>query len=239
MIRLAVREGTLNAGDTITLDPEESHHLTVRRASDEDPVALLDGRGTRATGRLRREGSAWRVAVDRVERAPAPPETVLAVAAGDRDRFFWILEKAAELGVTRVVPLETERTAGVASRYRDAMRAKGARRIQEAGKQSANPWFPLLDPLTPLAGLQRFGTQLTWWLADPAGDAMPSLAGEAVGWLVGPEGGFSADEHAWLRDALAARAIRLGPHLLRFETAAVAAAAVTAFTRRHHAQGGS
>ena len=58
-----------------------------------------------------------------------PPELTLAVGAGDRERFAWLVEKAVELGVTAIVPLETERTAGVATRLRAAhSRSSGARR---------------------------------------------------------------------------------------------------------------
>ena len=56
--------------------------------------------------------------IESVEQVPPPPPLCLAVGAGDRDRFAWLVEKAAELGATRVVPLETERTAGVANRLR-------------------------------------------------------------------------------------------------------------------------
>ena len=75
--------------------------------------------GNRPAGAGRASSGWWRSR--RAElRARRPAELTLAVAAGDRERFAWMVEKAVELGVTRIVPLETERTAGVATRLRDA-----------------------------------------------------------------------------------------------------------------------
>ena len=68
-------------------------------------------------------------------------ELTLAVGAGDRDRFAWLVEKAVELGVTAVVPLETERTAGVATRVATTQHlAKLRRQALEAIKQCGAAW---------------------------------------------------------------------------------------------------
>ena len=91
------------------------------------------------TGRLVRVGKDWEVEVDSLERRLAPPELMLAVGAGDRERFTWVVEKAVELGVTTLVPLETERTAGVATRVRAVHLAKLRRQALEATKQCGQP----------------------------------------------------------------------------------------------------
>src|SRR5881394_1446874 len=112
MIRVLVRDGVL--------DESEQHHLRVRRVDADDLVEIRDGCGLVGRGRLVRNGKTWAVDIESSDIVPRPPEIVLGVGAGDRERFAWLVEKAAELGVTTVVPLETMRTAGVASKLRGA-----------------------------------------------------------------------------------------------------------------------
>jgi 16S rRNA (uracil1498-N3)-methyltransferase len=226
---LVLRSQRLSAGETLTLDEGESHHLRVRRAEAGEAVQLLDGAGLMGSGRLIRSGKSWAVAIDRAEHRPRPAELTLAVAGGDRDRFAWLVEKAAELGVTRVVPLETERTTGVATRVRESHMEKLRRHALEATKQCGAAWAVSVEPPVPLGVWLERPRAAVEWLADATGSPPPAeLGGEAVAVVVGPEGGFSEAE----RDAIARGGyppIRLGPNTLRFETAALAAAmAVTA-----------
>ena len=108
------------AGDVVQLDADEAHHLRVRRAagprSADASVAVRDGAGLLAEGRLSVEGRRVLVAIEHAERAAPPPPLVLAVGAGDRERFGALVEKAAEVGATEVVPLETARSLSVGSR---------------------------------------------------------------------------------------------------------------------------
>ena len=100
------------------LDEAEQHHLRVRRARDGRArwrSGTAPGSSARAAGsRSSAKRGRWR------SRPPSGargrPELTLAVGAGDRERFGWLVEKAVELGATRIVPLETERTGGVATR---------------------------------------------------------------------------------------------------------------------------
>ena len=157
--------------------------------------------------------------------------------AGDRERFGWIVEKAAELGVTDVVPLEMARTASVATRVRDAHVEKLARRAREAVKQSGALWAPrVLPPMhyEAFVDAPRPGAR---WILDVAGEVPGGLDGEApVTALIGPEGGFTDQERS---QALAAgyEAVRIGPHTLRFETAAVAAAVLIQWARERGTNG--
>ena len=98
------------------VDEAEGHHLRVRRVAAGERVALRDGLGLVGTGRLASDGREWAVEVEAVERRARPAELTLAIGAGDRDRFAWVVEKAVELGATTVVPLETERTISVFAR---------------------------------------------------------------------------------------------------------------------------
>lgn len=232
--------GPVSVGETVDLDADEAHHLRVRRAA-EMRVALRDGRGLVGEGMLVTSGRRAAVTVERVAAVPPPPPLVLAVGAGDRERFAWLVAKSAELGVTRVVPLETERSKSVAGRLRDDQLLRLRRRALEAVKQSGAAWAPQVsDP----ASLERFlgeagpGTGPgAWWLADGEGASPPAVLPPElpVTVLIGPEGGLTPDERG---AALAAGcvAVGLGPHVLRFETAAIAAAVTVHTARRRGAE---
>jgi 16S rRNA (uracil1498-N3)-methyltransferase len=223
-------------GRRTSLDESEAHHLRVRRARADDSVEVLDGAGLTGTGRLVRAGEEWLVEIQATELLPAQPELTLAVAAGDRERFTWMAEKAVELGVTRIVPLETARTAGVASRLREAHAAKLRRLMLEATKQCGASWAPAVEEPVPLGEFIARPLDGARWLADQAGDVpLATLDNSAVTVLIGPEGGFTAEERAAII-ASGYRPVVLGSNTLRFETAALAAAAaaVTARMRGNH-----
>jgi 16S rRNA (uracil1498-N3)-methyltransferase len=177
------------------------------------------------------------VEIVQARRERRPAALTLVVGAGDRDRFGWVVEKAAELGVTRLVPLETERTAGVATRLRPAQVKKLQRVALEALKQCGAAWAcEVTDPvaLGELIGSRVDGAR---WLADAAGATPPPrLDAEPVTALVGPEGGFTPDEIERLR-AAGYRPVALGPFTLRFETAALAVAALVAAARQRGMHG--
>jgi 16S rRNA (uracil1498-N3)-methyltransferase len=179
-------------------------------------------------GVLHRVGEAWRFEVEIAVIEPRPPELILAVGAGDRDRFLWLVEKAAELGVTRVVPVETVHTRSVASRIREGALDKAGRRAREACKQSGNAWVPVVEPLATISALPGIASGVLWLLADPHGRELPAIPqAQGLGWLIGPEAGFTDDEVATIETDLGAAPIRLGRHVMRFETAAIAAAVLT------------
>lgn len=228
MIVLLRRDGAAS-GRRAGLAEGEGHHLRVRRARAGDPVELRDGFGLVGRGRLVESGPDWEIEIESLAPTPPPAPLVLGVGAGDRDRFAAMVEKAVELGVTAVVPLETERTLGVASRLRPAQLDRLRRLALEAVKQSGNPWASAVEAPAGLAEFLGRAAGGERWLADPAGRAPPvRLEHDDSVILVGPEGGLTERERA---EVLAAgyRAVMLGPHILRFETAAlVAAAAVQA-----------
>jgi 16S rRNA (uracil1498-N3)-methyltransferase len=232
-----VPAGTLVDGASITLDADEAHHLEVRRILDGTAARALDGVGGLGLGHLHHDGVAWQFAVEMTVIEPRPAPTVLAVGAGDRDRFLLVAEKCAELGVTRLIPVETQLTRSVESRVREATIAKAGRRVREACKQAGNAWLPEIDPVRTLDELGAVAPGLQWWLADGRGDPIPELSTQQpVGWLIGPEGGLTEEEIAAAEQGLGATKVSLGRHVLRFETAAIVAAAVTDAARTAAAQ---
>jgi 16S rRNA (uracil1498-N3)-methyltransferase len=230
VITVLVPAGIL-AGERHELDEDEAHHLKVRRARAGEPVGLRDGAGLLGSGRLALMGKRWVVDVEAVERVPRPPQLTLVVGAGDRDRFGWLVEKAGELGVTRVVPLETERSGAVATRVREGHLARLRRQGREALKQCGAAWEPEIAPLIRPGDLPALAGASRLWLADAAGDPPPAcLDREPVTAVIGPEGGLTPAERDIVL-AAGARTCALGPYTLRFETAAGAAAAAVAAAR--------
>lgn len=203
----------------------EQHHLRVRRAREGDRVELRDGAGLVGSGRLVRNGPGWSVEVEERRVVGKRPGVTLAVGAGDRDRFEWLAEKATELGVTALIPVETEFTSAVATRVRPQHVAKLRRRALEALKQCGAAWLPEISPPISLATLLVRPTAGERWLADRSGSA--AGAGPPAIVLVGPEGGLTPAERSAAVGA-GFRPVRLGPYVLRFDTAALAAAALAA-----------
>ena len=237
MISVLVAPGGMAPGDVVPLPPAEAHHLRVRRTGETVVVGLRDGQGLVGDGALRGEGDRLEVLVERAERLPPPAPLRLAVGAGDRDRFGWLVEKATELGVTEIIPLETARTAGVASRVRDAQVERLRRRALEAVKQCGAAWAPAVREATSLEAFLARPPDGLRWLADAGGEPPPPGFGDgALTVLVGPEGGFSGVELGRIR-AAGFRPVRFGAQVLRFETAALAAAACAAAARPGGAHG--
>jgi 16S rRNA (uracil1498-N3)-methyltransferase len=224
------------AGRRERLDDGEQHHLRVRRAHDGERVALRDGAGLVGIGRIAIVGKVWEVEIESAEQRARPAALTLAVGAGDRERFGWVVEKAVELGATRIVPLLTARAENVATRVRDSHVEKLRRQALEATKQCGAAWAVEVDEPAALAAfIERYeierNEQGRRWLADAAGEAPPAaLDGIAVTIVIGPEGGLEDQERAALRDA-GFSPLALAAHTLRFETAALAAAAAVTAAR--------
>ena len=224
MIRVLVAPGTLVTGTTVELEDEEAHHLRVRRATSGEEVVVYDGVGGIARGVLAGQGKGFTVQLAAVTAVARPPQLIIAVAAGDRDRFLRLAEQCTELAVTTLIPLISERVVSVESRIREQALEKARQRARSACKQSGNPWATTISSFTQLHQLADQWPECQWLLADPTGaplDANP--VGGISGWLIGPEGGFTPTELTFAVGALQARRTWLAPHILRFETAAVSA----------------
>lgn len=160
--------------------------------------------------------------VERLRAREEVPDFWLCPALLKKDRFDLVLEKATELGVAAIRPVLTRRCVA------DKLNAERARSIvTEAAEQCARTALPAT------AGPQPLATLLADWPADrtlffadelggePAADAFAGAT--SAGLLTGPEGGFDDAERAAIRAHPQARAITLGPRILRGETAAIAA----------------
>jgi 16S rRNA (uracil1498-N3)-methyltransferase len=215
----------------ILLDKDEAHHLTrVRRVPVGAQIVAFDGQGSAWVCRLTDAGKSH--ATLRTEQQIAEggerngPELCLAAAVPKGDRFDWIVEKATELGVDRLIPLTCERSV-VEPRATKLDRLRRA--VVEACKQCGRNRLMEIDDLMPLDTLlASLGPNDLGLFADQGGvaaatcfDAANLPARVIVG--IGPEGGWTERERTSARNA-GWRSIGLGPHILRIETAALAAA---------------
>jgi 16S rRNA (uracil1498-N3)-methyltransferase len=176
--------------------------------------------------------------VAEVEADPALPVTLL-LSIFKFDRMEWVLEKATELGVERIIPIVARRSEKHLAQSA-ASRVERWRKIaREAAQQSRRSDVPVVeDPLRLKTAARREGDALRLLLAEQersttlrqalsaalkdAGDELPSIR-----MAVGPEGGWAAEEEA-LFDDEGWKAVSLGPRILRAETAAITGMAVVA-----------
>ena len=238
----------LEAGRRLALPPTEAHHAAhVLRLRPGDAVEMFDGRGRTADGlidEVRRDGVTVRVEAVHPRAAPAAPAIRLAFAVPKGKRLDWLLEKATELGAARLAPVRFARSVAGREALSPAARRRWSARCIAAAKQARRPDLPTIEPVRALAdalppdGAGVFGD--TGAAARPVADvlaAMPPPPGvRSLHIYVGPEGGLADAE----RTALAAAGVagvRLGPAVLRIETAAVALLAAAVAWRDEAAAG--
>nr|WP_201742402.1 16S rRNA (uracil(1498)-N(3))-methyltransferase [Novosphingobium ovatum] len=226
--------GPLATGAIIAIDGPQAHYLArVMRVGVGDAVICCDDVtgewATRAVAVGKRDLTLECVTLQRGREDV--PDFTLYPALLKKDRFDLVLEKACELGVARIAPVLTRRC--VADKLNlDRARAT----LTEAAEQCARTALPAItDPVKLEAVLRDWDPARTLFFADETGGAPAAAAFAAttgpVGLIIGPEGGFTAEERAAIRALPQARAITLGPRILRGETAAIAATALWMGTR--------
>jgi len=213
----------------LPIDGAAAHYLAgVMRMAAGDAVKLFDDR----TGEwlaVATEVGRRRLTVEVRERLrprETPPDLWLCAAPLKKGRVDWMAEKACELGVARLVPVVTRRTV-VDRPNTDRLRAH----MVEAAEQCDRTAVPeVAEPVKLHALIADWPVGRTLFFADETGGA-PALAAMRAGArsaavLVGPEGGFDADERAAIRALPDAVGVSLGPRILRADTAAAAAVAL-------------
>jgi 16S rRNA (uracil1498-N3)-methyltransferase len=223
--RLFVRDN-LAEGGRVELNAGQANYLgNVLRLGPGAELLVFDGSSGEWLARIAEAGKK-RMALT-VERKTREPETIpnvwLAFAPVKRAQTDWLVEKATELGVARLLPVMTQRTIA------DRVKLERLESIAiEAAEQCGRTQLPDIDEPLPLAHLLKHrDASRTLYFADEAGgdwapDAFtsgPSMI------LTGPEGGFTDEERRAIRSAPNAVVISLGPRILRAETAALAALA--------------
>lgn len=225
--------------ETATVAGPEAHHLLhVMRAKPGDEVVLFDGTGHEFTARVetlrRAEVDFVVLGRESVDRELSQP-LILGVALPKGDRQRWLVEKAVELGVTRLVPLETARS--VAQPNEKAI-VRLCRAVIEASKQCGRNCLMEIAPPQQWAGFLDVTVEVpVRLLAHPTSESqfsqIPWSTSGPIALAIGPEGGLTDEEVGQAVD-LGWQATCLGPRILRIETAAVALASLIAVRLQEH-----
>jgi 16S rRNA (uracil1498-N3)-methyltransferase len=202
---------------------DEHHHLVVARAEPGEVLEAFDGKG--AVWTLILEAVSKREAVARVreQRSVEPPayELILGMALIRMAAFEVALEKAVEIGVTRIAPFAAARS-NVNVRRVD----RWQKIVIEAAKQSKRYHLPVIDEPAVLEKLLAIPASSKIVFAERGGGSLESaVAGSPAVYLVGPEGGWTDEELAQTQ-AGGFRAVTLGDGILRAETAAIVGGAL-------------
>ena len=222
-------EGGIAEGATVTLGEEVAHHMRVRRLGLGERVAVVDGRGARGEGRIvRLAKSAASIDIDRVSAIFPPADVHMIVPVAERERMLWLAEKCTELGATSWRPVLWRRSRSVSPRGEGAgFAAKVHVRMTSALIQSTGGWLPTMHPDTTLERAVAAAPAGCRILLDPSGPPLLTIPlSDPVTIVTGPEGGIEEDERLRLVES-GFRAASLAGNILRFETAALAALAIT------------
>jgi 16S rRNA (uracil1498-N3)-methyltransferase len=217
------------ASDAVTLTGDEARHLAaVMRARVGDEIVLFDGSGAEFLARvqaLRKHAVELAIVERREVNCELPFELTLAVALPKGERQKWLVEKITELGVTRLIPIVTER--GVAQPVESTLE-RLRRSVIEASKQCGrNRLLKIAEPQAAADLFTAASREIVRLIADPSGQPLSALAMPAnasVYMAVGPEGGFTELE-VGAATAAGWQPVSLGSRILRVETAAIAMAA--------------
>lgn len=221
----------LPSGDFVELPPEAAHHANrVLRLRTNDPVQVFDGAG-HACDAVIAEISGKRVVLGKLrpcaEALPAPLHIVLAQAMCSSEKMDWIVQKATELGAAEIQPVQTQRSVARLSSDRAEKRTEHWRSvIISACEQCGRNTLPQAHAPQDLSAwlAQMRDTAGAKFILQPEGAVTLSQQPRPQGkitLLIGPEGGFSADE-ALMAQQAGFVSILLGAHVLRTETAALA-----------------
>jgi 16S rRNA (uracil1498-N3)-methyltransferase len=208
------------------LDAGQANYLgNVMRLREGAELLVFDGQSGEWLARISEAGKKRMVLAieSRTRELEVIPDVWLAFAPVKRAQTDWLVEKATELGVAKLLPVMTRRT--IAERVK-------LERLEtisiEAAEQCGRTRLPEIDEPLPLARfLEQRASGRTLYFADEGGGEPAALAFRAgpATILTGPEGGFSDEERAAIRAAPDTVPVSLGPRILRAETAALAALA--------------
>ena len=222
--------------ETLVLSGPEAHHLLhVLRVREGDEVGAFDGAGATRLYHVaeRTPDSLTLIAKQPLFHQDAPPVTLTLFACVPKgDRMDWLLEKATELGVNRIVPVLSARTVvRLEGKQAAAKRDRWQRIVEAAARQCGAAAIPEVCPPTPFAQtldlMRACSTLIVAALTPDAKPLKPVLdtldpirPGQNWGWWCGPEGDFTPAELQAILDC-GAIPVTLGPLILRVETAAI------------------
>lgn len=211
---------------TLPLDAAQSHHLRdVLRIEPGEAVEVFDNSGRKATAAVVGTHPVVELKVDQIATAAADFHLTIAAAVPKGDRADWMIEKLCELGVGTFIPLRTARS--VVHPEGKGKTDRWDRIAVEAAKQSHRDGVLTINPLTDVRTLLPTIEQGTGYFCSTIAGANPLHSSFIIQHssflIIGPEGGWTADEEAAFVNA-GLTPVTLGRTILRIETAAVLAA---------------
>jgi 16S rRNA (uracil1498-N3)-methyltransferase len=226
----------LRTGTAVTLAGDAASHVTrVLRLRRGDALVVFDGSGIDYEAEIEalgRDEVRVRVGAGRDVESESPLDIVLLQGVCRGPRMDTVVQKATELGVARIEPVLASRSVvRVAGEQAERKREHWQRVAVAAAEQSGRSRVPVVVEPRPLeAALPALPATATRYLLDPLGASLAALPGPVspLALLVGPEGGLSEEERS-LAASVGFGAVRLGPRILRTETAPLAALAVLQF----------
>lgn len=227
MHRLLVSTAELSA-ESPTLSKEAANHLKVVRPKDGEEIELFDGKGGWRVFAYSTTARALVASESQSRLSPAPRPLTLFACVTKGSRWDWTIEKATELGATRIVPVISERTiVRIDARERDAKRERWLRIAEEAARQSDAKWIPEIlapvsfaDSLALVKETACFVGALTTPPPKTIGELLPDARSSLpLSVYVGPEGDFAPQELQALLEI--ATPVSFGSTILRAETAAI------------------
>lgn len=218
---------TLPESGPLQIAGDEAHHaVRVKRLKQGDPVEILDGRGHIAYATIAdtvKDHRGWLLNLDihtRARQAPIAPRIEVYAPMPKGPRLSEMIDGLSQVGAARWSPLSTALTLGDPGSRIDRVQRIAA----EASKQCGRAWLLEVGPPTTLKDLFHNNTAPII-IADASGSPYAPTGAPTIHLLIGPEGGWRDDELALAAEHGANRT-RFGPHTMRIETAAVAAASI-------------
>lgn len=225
-IRLYV-ENELSTNVSITLNEAQTHYLcNVLRQEMGDTLNCFDNRNGEFVCEITaiHKKNCELAVLEKVREFHQCPDLWLLFAPVKKDKTDFIIEKATELGVRRIIPAITART--VAEKVRHE---RFCAQAVEAAEQCRRVDLPEISPAQTLTALLKdWDKSRILYYMDESGNGESALKAfnpqqQSSAVLVGPEGGFAEQEFKLLRSLPFTRSVSLGPRILRAETAVVAA----------------
>lgn len=218
----------LSKGQSVVLSKDHSHYLFgVMRRSVGEPIQVFNGRDGEWTTQIVQAGKRSGILTCEHQSKPQlnPPDLWLCFAPIKKARTDFIVEKATEMGASRIIPMSTDFTQSDRLRQ-DRLQAHAV----EAAEQCGGTYVPPVYDIVKLSALLKTWpddrTILFCDEAEVGEDIEISIADGPWAIFIGPEGGFSDAEREILRSHPQVKTTSLGPRILRADTAAVAAMAL-------------
>lgn len=218
----------------ITIEGDEAHHaIDVMRIKEGDDIVVFDGTGrefacsVQTVDTKARSVTARIVSVKNYTEGSCHAEMTLAQALPKKEKMDYIVEKATELGVSRIIPVLTERTIVRPDEGSSARKISRWRKIAvEAAKQSRRLSIPEIDGILTFRDLSEKASSYDLCLMAcltentvPLKDALAEIRSGRILVLIGPEGDFTDNEIAAFSRNKNCRLVSLGPRVLKSDTA--------------------